>query len=151
MKIQSTRFGELDIDEQHILQFSQGIPGFPDQTAFAFLPYDPDSPFAFLQSTTDSDLSFLIADPFSVLTDYSFELNDEGMAELGVSPDNPPQVFGIVSIKELLETSTINLLAPVIISWHNCKAKQIILENTNYTTKQLLFPNGLPKQPKGGK
>ena len=151
MQIHSTRFGEVDIPEQHILHFAQGLPGFPEQPGFAFLPYGDESPFAFLQSTSDPDLTFLIVEPFAVLSDYSFELNDDEAAELGLSPENPPQVFAIVSLKENLATSTVNLLAPVIVNWVNRQAKQIILEKSIYTTKQLLFPAGIPDQSEGGK
>ncbi|WP_312198933.1 flagellar assembly protein FliW [Anaerospora hongkongensis] len=152
MKIQSTRFGELDISVESILKFGQGIPGFPDETEFAFLPYEAGSPFAFLQSTQDADLTFLIVEPFSFLPEYSFELSDEWSKEIGVSTENPPQIFNIVSIKEPLQQSTVNLLAPVIVNWKDCKAKQIILERVEYTTKHLLFPDGLPSQtPQGGK
>lgn len=152
MKIQSTRFGEMNIPEEHILRFDQGIPGFPDENEFAFLPYEAGSPFGFLQSTRDADLTFLIVEPFSFLPEYTFELNDEWSKELGVSTENPPQIFNIVSIKEPLQQSTVNLLAPVIVNWKDCKAKQIILEKVEYTTKHLLFPKGLSEQAnQGGK
>lgn len=152
MIIQSTRFGELEISIENILKFEQGIPGFPDENEFAFLPYEADSPFGFLQSTHDANLTFLIVEPFSFLPEYTFELSDEWSKEIGVSPENPPQIFNIVSIKEPLQQSTVNLLAPVIVNWKDCKAKQIILERVEYTTKHLLFPGGLPEQTaQGGK
>lgn len=151
MKVQSTRFGELNIADNDILQFVHGIPGFPQDTKFAYLPYGDESPFAFLQSLRDPDLAFLIVEPFSILPDYSFALDEENQAELDLSEDRPPQVFNIVSIKETLEKSTVNLLAPILVNWQTRQAKQIILDKSSYTTKHLLFPNGLPKQPEGGK
>jgi len=93
MKIQSTRFGELDISVENILKFDQGIPGFPNENEFAFLPYEEGSPFAFLQSTNDADLTFLIVEPFSFLPEYTFELSDEWSKEIGVSTENPPQLW----------------------------------------------------------
>lgn len=152
MKIKTTRFGELDIAIETILKFDQGIPGFPDEKEFAFLPYEKGSPFAFLQSTHDADLTFLIVEPFSFLPEYTFELSDEWSKEIGVSAENLPQIFNIVSIKEPLQQTTVNLLAPVIVNWKDGKAKQIILEKVEYTTKHLLFPDGLSNQTnQGGK
>ncbi len=152
MKIKSTRFGEMEISIENILKFEQGIPGFPDENEFAFLPYEQNSPFAFLQSTKDVNLTFLVVEPFSFLPEYTFELSDEYSSQIGVSTENPPQIFNIVSIKEPLQQSTVNLLAPVIVNWKDCKAKQIILEKVEYTTKHLLFPGGLPNQTtQGGK
>lgn len=152
MKIQSTRFGELEISIENILKFDQGIPGFPDENEFAFLPYEAGSPFAFLQSTHNANLTFLVVEPFSFLPEYTFELTDEYSSQVGVSSENPPQIFNIVSIKESLQHSTVNLLAPIIVNWRARKAKQIILEKVEYTTKHLLFPAGLPDQAnQGGK
>lgn len=151
MKIQSTRFGELNISEEYILQFRQGLPGFPEETEFAFFPYELNSPFAFLQSTKDANLTFLIVEPFSFFPEYTFELAEEWSKEIGVSTDNPPQILNIVSIKDPLQQSTVNLLAPVVVNWRERKAKQIILERVEYTTKHFLFPNGLPgKHAQGG-
>jgi len=152
MKIQSTRFGEMEISIENILKLDQGIPGFPDESEFAFLPYEENSPFAFLQSTHNANLTFLLVEPFSFLPEYTFELSEEWSKEIGVSTENPPQIFNIVSIREPLQQSTVNLLAPVVVNWRDRKAKQIILEKVEYTTKHLLFPNGLPeKAAQGGK
>lgn len=150
MKIQSTRFGELEVSIEHVLHFEQGIPGFPNENEFAFFLYEQNSPFAFLQSTHDADLTFLVVEPFPFLPEYTFELSDEWSDQIGVSVDNPPQIYNIVSIKEPLQQSTVNLLAPVIVNWKDCKAKQIILEKVEYTTKHLLFPAGLPDQKTQG-
>lgn len=150
MKIKSTRFGELNIPQDHVLHFDQGIPGFPNETEFAFFPYELNSPFAFLHSIRNADLTFLVVEPFSLLPQYTFELSDEYSLQIGVSTDNPPQIFNIVSIKDSLQESTVNLLAPIIVNWRDRKAKQIILERVEYTTKHLLFPNGLPSQSAQG-
>ena len=60
MIVQSTRFGELDVPDGQILDFSQGIMGFPEEKRFALMEYKPDSPFYFLQSLADPDLTFLL-------------------------------------------------------------------------------------------
>ncbi len=152
MLIHSTRFGEIEAADSEIIQFPGGLPGFPAEHAFAFLPYQPDSPFAFLQSATDPDLSFIITDPFPFFKDYSFKLEDSIIAELGLADDNPPKIVNIVRIPEKTEEMTANLLAPIIINWTSRKAMQIVLEKSQYTVRHRLFPQGLPVQAdKGGK
>ena len=152
MLIQSTRFGEIEVAEAEFLRFPGGIPGFPAEHTFAFLPYQPDSPFAFLQSATDPDLSFIIADPFPFFTDYSFKLEDAIIAELALTEDNPPKIVNIIRIPEKTEEMTANLLAPIIINWTTRTAMQIVLEKSPYTVRHRLFPQGLPQQAgKGGK
>lgn len=153
MLIQSTRFGEIEVSNQDLLSFPDGLPGFLDEKKFAFLPQGQDNPFALLQSAISPDLAFVIVEPFTFFSDYSFQLSDDFVQELKLSKENPPQIFNIVTIKENLENATINLLAPIIVNWQTKTAQQIILEKTEYITRHKLFPNGLPQKAasEGGK
>ena len=152
MIIQSTRFGPLEIAETDIIKFPHGIPGFPTEKTFIAVVNEPDSPFSFLQSATEANLTFLLADPFTFFNDYEFVLDDAVAQELGVSPEKPPQVFIIATVKEKLENMTVNLLAPLVINGQGRIGRQIVLDKSNYGTRQLLFPDGLPKQvEQGGK
>jgi flagellar assembly factor FliW len=152
MLIESTSFGELHISDQEILHFPHGLPGFPREKEFAFLPHDTDSPFAFLQSVADPDLTFTIVAPFDFFQDYSFDLDDQIAEELDITGDNPPEIWNIVTVPQNIAEMTTNLLAPVIVNRLTRQARQIVLEKTAYTTRHRLFPQGLPNQSeKGGK
>ncbi len=143
MLIESTRLGNMDVPEDRIMNFPQGMPGFPDEKIFAFLPYEAESPFAFLQSASEPNLTFLLVEPFTFFQDYDFKVDDEIVDQLGISLENPPQVFNVVSIREKTEEMTANLLAPVLINWRDQKAMQIVLEKTSYTTRHRLFSDEL--------
>ena len=151
MIIQSTRFGELEIAEIDIISFPHGIPGFPDEKKFVAVVSDPGNPFSYLQSAKEANLTFLLADPFTFFNDYEFSLDDAVAEELGVSPEKPPQVFIIATVKEKLEEMTVNLLAPLVINGQERIGRQIILDKSDYGTRQVLFPEGLPLQATGGK
>ncbi len=152
MKIQSSRFGSIEVADENIFEFSSGLPGFPEEKSFAFLPYQPDSPFAFLQSLRDVDLTFLVTDPFPFFSDYEFKLEDEVVEELNLAENKLPQIINMVTIPEKLEDMTANLLAPIVINRRTRQGKQVILEKTSYGTKHKVFPNGLPQsQVQGGK
>lgn len=142
MKLQSTRLGEFEIDEEQIIDFPRGIPGFPDEKAFVHIPYGVESPFSFLQSANEPNLTFLLVDPFAFFTDYEFELDDEAASELGVSSENPPQVFLIANVKGEIADLTVNLLAPVILNPVNHIGRQIILEKKDYSIRHKLFSQG---------
>jgi len=146
MVVQSTRFGVLEVDEKNVLRFPEGLPGFPEEKSFAFLPYGPDSPFAFLQSITEPNLTFLIVEPFTFFVEYQFEIDDELAESLGLTKKVPPQVFNIVTVPEQVEDMTVNLLAPIVVNWEKRLAVQVILGNISYNTSHRLFPNGFPKQ-----
>jgi flagellar assembly factor FliW len=152
MQIRSTRFGAIEVTEDMLIRFPHGLPGFPHEHEFAYLPSEMDNPFAFLQSTTEPNLAFIVVDPFAFFKDYEFSLDDQIACELGLSNENPPQIVNIVSVPANPEEMTANLLAPVIVNTHSKTAIQMVLEKTAYTTRHRLFPNGFERPPgKGGK
>lgn len=151
MKIKSTRFGELEVGTEQVFRFPHGIPGFPDEKDFAFIPLDEESPFSYLQSTTEANLTFLLADPFTFLSDYEFNLEDEVAKELELSLENPPKVLLIATVKDKLADLTVNMLAPLVMNELSHMGRQVILEKPEYSIRHRLFPDGLPKEAgKGG-
>lgn len=152
MLIRSTRFGEMEVPEDEIINFPYGLPGFMEEKAFAFLPCEGDNPFAFLQSVTEPNLTFIVVEPFGFFKEYEFEINDQIANELGLGESNPPQILNIVSMPDNPEMMTANLLAPVIINVQSRRAVQFVLEKSSYSTKHRLFPEGFSQKPdKGGK
>ena len=143
MKIQTTRFGEIEIAKELVIKFPGGMPGFPDEEQFVLFPYEKDSPFSFLQSLSNPNLTFLLADPFRFFNDYVFNLDDELAAQWGFSSDNSPCVYTVATMKDSLEKMTVNLLAPIVVNWVTRKGTQLIIENKNYSVQQRLFPDGL--------
>ena len=151
MKVKSTRFGVLEVAEEQLIDFPSGIPGFPDEKTFVYMPHDAESPFSFLQSTAEANLTFLLADPFTFFKDYEFVIEDEVAKELGLSQENPPQVFLIVTVKEKLVDMTVNMLAPLVINAVKRTGRQVILDKLGYSIRHKLFPDGLPTEAvKGG-
>ena len=140
MIVQSTRFGELEVSDEQILDFPQGLLGFPEEKRFALMEYKPDSPFYFLQSLADPDLTFLMINPFAFFNDYEFDMDDALMAEIGVTADNPPTVFNIATVKDKIENMTVNLAGPVLVNLRDRKAAQWVIEKTQFPTKYPLFP-----------
>ena len=140
-KINTLRFGELEIEEQDVVRFADGIPAFEDEHEFVVLPYEEGTPYMFLQSMATPELAFLMTDPFVFFPDYSFELDDENMDKLEIKTMDDVLVCTLISIpRSGVADMTTNLLAPVVINRHTMQAKQIVLEKNQYTTKHRLFP-----------
>ncbi|MCE5286514.1 MAG: flagellar assembly protein FliW [Pelosinus sp.] len=152
MLIQSTRLGEIEIDESELIHFPYGVPGFLDEKEFALLAVQEGNPFSFLQSTREPNLTFIIVDPFSFFSDYEFEIKDEIAEEFGFNEADVLQIMSMVRVPENPEEMTANLLAPVIINLVNRRAIQFVLEKSPYQIRHRLFPQGFAKEPgKGGK
>lgn len=139
MNIRTKYHGEITIQREDILSFEKGIPGFPDETQFVLIPLTDDGLFQVLQSTVNAEIGFLITDPFLFKKDYDFILDDAIVEDLQLQIEEDVKVMVIITPQEPFNRSTANLQAPVIINVKNQKARQVILNNTNYQTKHPLF------------
>ena len=70
-KFMTTRFGEIEADEDAIITFESGIPAFEEEREFLIIPYEEGSPYVFLQSLKTPDLAFLM-----ILTLSGTEIRD---------------------------------------------------------------------------
>lgn len=147
-KINTSRFGELEIDEKRVIHFKDGIPAFEDEKEFIILPYDEETPYYFMQSLKTPDLAFLLTVPFLFFPNYTFEIDDDTIEELDIKEKDKLLYYTLITIPNFsIRYMTTNLLAPVVINTKNMKAKQVVLEKSRYTTKERLFPD----ENKGGK
>lgn len=146
-KVYTSRFGEIEVDEQKIVWFKNGIPAFEDEHEFIILPYEEESPYYFMQSLTTPDLAFLLTIPFLFFPDYSFELDDESIKELDIQNQENVFYYSMVTIPNgSIRYMTANLVAPIVLNGANMQAKQVVLEKSNYTTKHRLFPEPAKKE-----
>jgi len=145
-KIHTSRFGELEVDEEKVVHFQNGIPAFENEHEFIILPYDEESPYYFMQSLNSPDLAFLLTIPFLFFPDYTFEVDDATIHELDVKDYDKLLYYSMITIPNgSIRYMTANLLAPVVVNIENMQAKQVILEKSNYTTKHRLFPEPAKK------
>ena len=140
MNIKTTRFGEIEINDDKIIEFEQGIPGFDEEKQIVIIPYDEKSPFLFMQSVKQEDLAFLIINPFLIFADYEFEIDDASIEDLTVKQSEDLLIYTIITMNEGdIKKMTTNLVAPIVINKENNKAKQVVLEKSKYNTKHKLF------------
>jgi len=129
MKIATKFLGEIEISEQDILKFEHGLLGLEDEKKFVLLPLDADLPLAMLQSINNAEIGFVVAFPFAFKKDYTFDISEEDREQLQIEKQEDVLTYAIVTMKESLQDSTINLLAPVIINIGAKCGKQIVLQD----------------------
>ncbi|MCR5833368.1 MAG: flagellar assembly protein FliW [Selenomonadaceae bacterium] len=141
-KVNTSRFGEIDVTEDKVIKFKDGIPAFEDEHEFIILPYEEQSPYYFMQSLKSPELAFLLTTPFLFFSDYTFELDDVTISELDITNEENLEYYSMITIPNgSVRYMTANLVAPIVLNKENMKAKQVVLENTEYTTKHRLFPD----------
>jgi flagellar assembly factor FliW len=138
MNIQTAYSGEINIETTNIINFEHGIPGFEDEHDFILLPIEDNEVFHVLQSIQTPALAFIVTNPYTITTNYSFDLEEATVHALQIKEEKEVAVFAIVSLKESIAESTINLKAPIVLNTNNNKAKQVILNNDNYSIRHLI-------------
>lgn len=140
MKLHASNFGEIEIDEEDILTFPEGIPGFEECKKFIVINNpDEENPFDWLQSVDNEDLAFVIMNPFFVFPDYDITIPESAIEKLKIKDETDVFVYTIVVVPENLEDMTTNLSGPIIINGKEKLGKQVILEDNRYTTKHYIF------------
>jgi flagellar assembly factor FliW len=138
MNIQTKFHGQITIKEVDIIAFPSGIPGFLEEKEFLILPLEGTELYV-LQSTNTKEVAFILADPFTLLPQYEFDLPEEVLEKLDIKSDKDIAAFTILTVREPFEETTANLQAPVIINQTKKAGKQVILTNTSYLTKHKII------------
>ncbi len=135
IKVKTTRFGDIEIDEKDVIMLPAGIIGFPELKQYVLLDHDQESPFKWLQSLEDSAIAFVMINPLLFKPDYLVEVNEAEVADLAIESEEEAVVSVIITMPSDPQKMTANLKAPVIFNLKNRRGRQIILNNSEYTTR----------------
>ena len=137
MIIQTSRFGQLEVDGDRLITFGEGILGFPSQKEYALIQTGEGSGFYWLQSVDTPDLAFVVCDPRLFVADYQGPVKLEELERIGISDPANAQVFVIVNkIGDLL---TGNFQGPLIVNVTTRNARQLVLSDKRYSTRHPLM------------
>lgn len=138
MKVNTRVFGEIDIADDKIIRFPNGIIGFPEMTDFALIHNsEKESVCAvrWLQSMQEPEFAMPVMDPLAVVPDYNPEVEDELLKPVGEL--NPESILVLVTmtVPKDITKMTINLQAPIVINADEKKACQIIVDTEKYPVR----------------
>lgn len=136
MNIITRDFGEIEINEEDIITFTQPVIGFDDYKKFVIL-HDEDTPkqIAWIQSVEEAGLCFIVVDPFTTVSDYKFNYPESVKQYLG---DGEYEVWLIMVVSDDVKKSTVNLKSPILVNPGSRTAMQLILEE-DYPIRYPLF------------
>lgn len=155
MIIKTKHFGEINLDEDKIITFEQGIFGFVDCKRYTII-YDNESgerpDITWLQSIEEPSLAIPIISPFLIKRDYNPTVEEELLSSLEkVTPEN---LVVLVSITVPSDVSNIsaNLKAPFVINADTKKGCQVMVDDAEYEVKYYFYEQlQALKAEKGGK
>lgn len=138
MKIETTRFGNVEVSEDRIITMPRGLPGFEERKTFCLFQHKEDSPFFWYQSIDDPALAFVITSPFLFKPDYKV---DAGPAIDAMGWEGDPSkllldCYVLVTIpRGMPEKMTANLVGPIIVNTETREAVQVLLLDDSYSHK----------------
>lgn len=117
--------------------FPKGLPGFWNLKEFTLREHN--DVFSLLTAVQQPTAIFITVNPFDFIAEYEFEIPDETIEEIGIINQEQIGIRCIVTWHSDKAKTTVNLLAPLIFNTETHKAKQVVLQNTGYTTKHALW------------
>ena len=140
MKLNTARFGEIEIEENRIFSFVMPIIGFDMLHKFIIIDPNKDTLFKWLQSIEDPALAFPIISLSALNLDYTIDLPDNIVETLDIKDVESLLVVNITSIpQDNPKGTTINLLAPLIFNLNNQSAAQVVLSGSGYDISYSMF------------
>lgn len=137
--IQTTRFGQIEIQSEDILTFTDGMLGFADLHKFVLLDDPTDDIFAWLQSCEEPAIAFPVLEPELFTENYKVTLAKTDFESLKMTDLSRARQLCIVTIPDDPTQMTANLKAPIVINIPQRLARQCVLQDNNLAIREPIF------------
>lgn len=146
-------FGEVELADEKVLDFPNGLIGFEDYKKFAIM-YDEESKGAtrisWLQSLDEPLLALPVIDPLAIVEEYVPVIEDELLETLGSPADEDLLFLLAMTVPSDMTKVTANMKAPIIINAATKKGVQLIVENEDYPVKFNVYESVQRMKEKAG-
>ncbi len=131
------------LEESNLIKFPQGIFGFPDLQVCELIYNPSELPFMWLQEREKGGLAFIVLDPIGSIADYTVEIPDSDVDQLGIESPDDVLILNIVTInKEVPQKITANLVGPIIVNRRTRVGRQVIISNYEKYSPKYELPSG---------
>ncbi len=137
--VNTLNFGMLEVPQDKVISFKEGLPGFPTVRRFTMLEMDELKPFQYLQALDEPPIALLVVNPFLVDAGYKFQLGESDMREIQGRETEDVSVYAVATVPEKPEDATLNLMAPIVINHRKRLGKQVVLHQSSYSVRHPLF------------
>ena len=134
--IDSTRFGALEIPDDAVIEFPNGLIGLGG-TRYTLIAREESAPFLWLHSIDDPSLAIPVTNPANFFRSYVVEISDSEAERIGITDPAQAEVLVTVRAGESLEDFRANLRAPILIA--GGRGHQVINEADGTSVRAPLF------------
>ena len=112
-----------------IIRFPDGLPGFPSSREFVMAQKPDERPFVWMHSLSDPGLAFALVDAYSWDGDYTLDLDDEELEQMGSLDPLDYAVYFILRIQKEGDRTTLRAKpnAPLLVNIRNRQARQVVV------------------------
>lgn len=146
-------FGEVELADEKVLEFPNGLIGFENYKKFAIM-YDEESKgktrISWLQSLEEPLLALPVIDPLAIVEEYIPVIEDELLEALGNPADEDLLFLLAMTVPSDMTKVTANMKAPIIINAATKKGVQLIVENEDYPVKFSVYDSVQKMKEKAG-
>lgn len=139
MIINTSRFGRVELQNNDVLTFPEGLLGFADLRQFVLLDDPSDEIFAWLQSCESSHIAFPVLEPELFTEAYKANLTKSDLEALKLPSQDKARYFTIVTIPDDPTQMTANLKAPIVVNVNDRVARQCVLQDNNLAIREPIF------------
>jgi len=150
MKLQTTRFGEIEIDDEKVVYFPDGLIGFEECKQYFVLYREENSCVWWLQSVERPEVAFIVTDPLNFMPDYEPVLTRDDMETLQAKELTDLDFSVILVVPEDPRGMTANLLGPIVINSLKRVGIQAVIRDNRYSTRFRVAQPMAAEQSKGG-
>jgi flagellar assembly factor FliW len=125
IRFETSRFGLLEVSEDKVIHFPEGIPGFRQIKRYILMDYK-DTPLKWLQAVDDPDVAFIVVQPEYILSDYSINIDQSVRDILDLKRDEDLAILLIIRVEN--RKIIPNLNGPLLINADNKVGLQIVID-----------------------
>ncbi|GAB5405852.1 MAG: flagellar assembly protein FliW [Aureliella sp.] len=128
MRIQTSRFGQIDATPEEIIIFPQGLIGFESSRQWLIMPDPENTDVAWLQSVAQPQVALPLVSPRKFAPDYKVNVPNRQLSILKIRNSDRIYVLNVVSKSG--KTLTVNLRSPIVVNLTKRLACQVITSDS---------------------
>jgi flagellar assembly factor FliW len=134
-RIETTRFGLVEVSEEAIIRFPRGLYGLEEARAYCLLSHDERGLFQWLQAADAPAIAMLVTDPFLFFPAYEIEIPDPAAEFLQAGAPSDVTIYTPITVSTDRQEFYANLLGPLVIHRRAGLGLQLIQDATRYSTR----------------
>ena len=143
MIVSTTRFGQIEVSQEHVILFPQGLIGFETCRHWVILPDAANPDVAWLQSISQGQVALPIMSPRKLMVDYKVNVSRRQLTPISMHTSD--RVFIMTVISKTGRTLTTNLRSPLVINMTRRLACQVVTDDAQPLALPLPLNTAVPQ------